>query len=452
MKKESFPARRQCLHLFAFATFFFVSICPFTYAAEDIELSIQITSPLNTPEFGSATALEAFCPSVSNAQTDEQSDLSIVCNFYLDTTQGTPEQKTHIAEELSAKNATSNNTGIVRPGFSSGLNGVSNRLAALRRGTKAVSKSLLSYSSTLESLSKNANSSDDIPGGLLSNRLSAYVNFSNASGSYFETNTEAGFDNSNRGVLLGIDYRLHVTTFIGIASHYTSSQLDLKDPGSEISANQYQLLVYGSHFLSDNWYLQLALQGAKQNIDMTRSINLQINNPVNAIAKANTTGNQLGVNFSTGYNHQITKGYNVGVVASVNYVSSKIQAYDEKGAPGFNLNVNEQNIPSLTSELNGNVSTNYAFSWGLLFPQLSVTWIHEFEQSGDTISAKFLSDPNSTPFSFTTQKADPNFFVFGANLQALFTRGRSAFVSFNSIQKLRDRKHWAAMLGYRMEF
>jgi len=423
-------------------------------SADDIELSFQIASPSNSPEYGIATTLNSVCPTITNPQSEEQTNLNSVCTFFLDTTQGTPEAKIEISKELSAKNTSSNNASIARPAFSSGFSGINLRLSALRKGTKSISQNkytLLPFY-VPNRFVKNANSSSNEPGGLFSQRLSAYINLSTASGEYIETNTEAGFDDSSKSVLLGMDYRIGLNSFVGIASNYTSNDLELSDPGSKITASQYQILLYASHMLSENWYLQLSLQGANQNIEMTRAINLVLATPVNEIANADTTGNQLGINLSTGYDKHFGSGYSGAIAASVNYLSSHIDGYSESGAPGFNLNVNEQDITSLNSDVKLALSANYSFSWGLVLPQLSAAWIHEYKQQGDTITASFLTDPNNTPFSFTTQDADPNYFVFGATIQALFTGGRSAFLSVNSIQKLRDRKHLAAMLGYRMEF
>jgi len=419
------------------------------WCAEDIELSVQVSAPLNSPEFSLATALETACPDIPNSESDEEQTLFALCEFYLDETRGTPEQKSIIISELSAKNTTSNNTGISRPPISPGQNGINMRLAALRKGTRTL---VNSYRFKAYRNNKKSNNAQD-EGGLLSNKLSAYLNASMASGEHIETNTEMGFDDSSKAILLGFDYRLHTNTFVGLASNYTTSELALSDPGSDISASMAQFIVYGSHFLNQNTYLQFSFQGTRHNIDMSRSINFQLDTgPVNEIANATTSGNQIGFNLSGGYDRHIMMGYNAGITGALNYQSSSLDAYTEKNAKAYNLHVNEQNISSLTSDIKATVSATYSFPWGVFLPQISANWIHEFQQAGDQITANFSSDINGNKFSFDMQDVDPNYFTFSFNGQVLLPKGRSAFIGLTTIQRLRDREQWVAMIGYRQEF
>jgi len=412
-------------------------------AAESLDFAVTVTSPPNSPQAQTNAALDTVC---NNLTTDNSgSNLSQVCSFL---SNATLEQSTLIAKELSAKTNTASKTLVSRtPSMGSSQHGVGARLSALRNSVK---KSVLN--SFLPNAKSKLNAFGENDGGLLSQRLSAYINAHSVTAEQFETQTEIGYDSTSNGLMAGADYRLLNRTFIGLVAQYYQTSADLTDVGSAMNANQMGITVYSTHFLSDRWYFEGTLNNSQQQIDLKRQINLNLNTTVlNTVAKGNTDSQQFGVYLGTGYDIPLMFGFNSVISAGISYTSTTIDAYSENGAGNLGLDIDSQSIPSLTSLVNVYLSKVFSTSLGIVIPQISASWIHETESKEQLIAAKFVNN-DQTKFLFSTPTPDPNYFVIGADLQLLLTHGRMFFLKYTNVRRLRDKEESSIIGGFRMEF
>jgi uncharacterized protein with beta-barrel porin domain len=116
------------------------------------------------------------------------------------------------------------------------------------------------------------------------------------------------------------------------------------------------------------------------------------------------------------------------------------------------LAINEQDVESLTWALGGQVSYAVSTGFGVLVPQLRFEWEHEFLDSERTITARFVADPANTPILLQTDNPDRDYFNFGAGLSAVFQRGVSAFVYYETVLALRDVTAHQVAVGLRLAF
>lgn len=410
-----------------------------TLKAETLDLSITLTSPSATPDSVVRGALSSMCPDITAGNQPESSSLTQVCD-YIQTT-ATPDEIDIIAKELSAKPNTS--AGITSPRLTprGNLSGIGVRLLALRRASKRISD-----------FAFNAAIGQEEPGGLLSQRLSSFLNVRNLSSERKESSTEIGSNMSSSGLLFGMDYRLISGPFVGVAAQYDQVSADLTDSGSKLDANQWGVILYSTHFIKPRWYIEGTLTNNRQKFDLRRQIDLSLGqNSINTFAKSNTNANQRGWYVGTGYEQPLKSGFNSVASFGLSYISSKHNAYTESNAGDLSLEIDSQNASSLASIANVSVSKVISSKYGVLFPQFSMNWIHETNTKAQRIAAKFVNDTSDSEFVFNARNPDPNYFVFGLDVQLLLPKGRMAFIQYSNVQRLRDTSEFSILAGFRME-
>ena len=102
--------------------------------------------------------------------------------------------------------------------------------------------------------------------------------------------------------------------------------------------------------------------------------------------------------------------------------------------------------------MGGQVSYAFSQSWGVLVPQFSAEWVHEFEDDQEELSAVFRGDINRTPFIIKTRRPDTDYFNLGVGASAQFAGGKSAFLSFETVLGYEDLDLYTIQGGFRMEF
>ena len=423
-------------------------------AVDDLQFSVSVNSPVGAPEAVIDNALQSFCPDLLAGNESATSQLRDVCEFITGDTPGTPAQIKVALEELSAKPNSSATTVVATTPPIKYSPSIGLRLSALRRSSKRNTFTAFRapvYHATSRAQASEQKNSQEEPGGLLSQRLSGFVNLAYADAKQHETNTEIGFDSNLQSITAGADYRLRSSTFIGIAPQFNNLAADLTDADSNLSARQMAFTAYGTHFVRDNWYVEGTVSWGRQFLNLKRFIDFDTNTTqVNVTADGNTTSDQYSVSGGTGVDFTVWENITGVISATVVYSSSTIDSYVEKDAGNFNLNVDQQAFDSLTSRVSGYISQVHSTKWGVLVPQLHVSWIHENVDNGEAITARFASNP-VTSFSFTTKAPDPNYFIWGIDLQLVMPMGRSVFVSATNLQRFRDRSEASVNAGFRME-
>jgi outer membrane lipase/esterase len=160
--------------------------------------------------------------------------------------------------------------------------------------------------------------------------------------------------------------------------------------------------------------------------------------------------------LSGGYDFT-ARGFTFGPYGRLSYLKANIDAFQERidnTNPGFGLalGINEQDVESLTWALGGQVSYALSTGFGVLVPQARFEWEHEFLDNQRTITARFVSDPLRTPILLDTDDPDRDYFNLGAGLSAVFQRGVSAFVYYETALALRDVTAHQVAVGLRLAF
>jgi outer membrane autotransporter protein len=429
-----------------------------------IDIVASVSTVSNTPESALGQAMSRFCPRILALEDGGQTlspdtkRLLEVCT----TINSNPALTEEAYRQLSAYSVTAITTVLSRMPLIVSLEDIGSRLAALRRAARQMklaswqpdldSASLLADASLLNATGGGA--SADEPGGLFDNRLSGFFSGAYVASEQTGTDTLAGFNNDIYAMTLGLDYRFKHDAYAGVATRLLNGNADLDDNGGSLDSNDVNLTLYGSYFPSQSFYVDATLQASSGKYDLTRRIDFTVNTlDVFETAEGSTNGNQLGFSLGWGFEHTFSgPAITAQLNAGYRYSKAKLDAYTEEGALGLNLDVDEQTIESRLMSVGTQFSRAFSLGWGVMLPQLNVSWKHDFRPAGQDISASFAADPFGTKFVFTTEDRDADFFEVALGVSTVSPGGWSTFAQLTTIAGYTNYDQNMLSLGVRKEF
>lgn len=431
---------------------------------------INTVSP-NTPEGAIAMTMDSFCPRLAmnagSLNVMEQALLSR-CNELIAAEQAGNTAQVGAAlrqiapEEVATQRRISNDVADQQ------LDNIAARLSSLRKGAAGLSLSGLALNVNGQVLPGTLvnqwlapgdrggsagdlefGDADESASGWFDERFGFFIIGSIGKGEKDESKNESGFDFSTTGLTLGADYRLTDTLVLGAALGYANADVDIDNNGGEVDSDSYSFSGYATFFSSDRSYLDAIFSYGSIDYNTLRNINYEINNnTIRRAAKSDTDGKQLSFSFGTGYEFTSQQGFTSEIFGRVNYVSSDVDAYQEKGAQGLNLAIEEQDFQSLVLVLGGQFSQVFNQRWGVLIPQARVSWEHETEEAY-TINGRFVNDPFNTNFNFLSDAPDKNYFRLAVGSSMLFANGLSTFIEYETILGRDNYSEYKLSLGAR---
>jgi outer membrane lipase/esterase len=440
---------------------------------------------LSSPEAAFGLAIENLCPQLAARQSQNtaiQTDLFKRCgDLIFDTTPQTESLRQVAPEEIATQESD-----IVELS-SNQLNSIGSRLAGLRSSMQTSSQQVSLDGSRPGLLALNlkgygSGAGDDIAN---SGRLGVYVNATIGTGDKDQTAKESGFDIDSTSVTFGVDYRLNGGAFIGAALGINSSDSDMSNNGGSVESDGVSLMVYGTKSLSDSLYIEGTLGSGQYDYDTSRNLNYTARDTsVNQTALASTDADMnfasIGVGFNPSYAQD--EGIEISYSGRLNYLDADVEGFTERmsnqNANGFgmNLQIDGQQIESMTSVLGVQASKVFGTSSGVIIPFIELSYIHEFKDDPRTIRARFANDPFSAGFnqtngtfpsganassngqsaatiiSIVTDAPDTDYFRFALGTSGVLPKGRTWFVSADTTLGLQGTSYYSMTGGFRGEF
>jgi outer membrane autotransporter protein len=277
------------------------------------------------------------------------------------------------------------------------------------------------------------------------------INFGEKDGS----GDNAGFDFDTSGVTMGADYRFDRYFVAGGALGFTRHDSEYNESSGNLEMDAWNFSVYGTYYKDRNIYIDGLFQIGSSSYDTRRRIN-HTNSP-DQFGLGNTDGKEYAFNLSVGHEYQRNE-LTFRPYGRIAYTRAEIDAYTEKASnysvPGFGsvLRIGGQKIKSTILALGGNVSYNIHTQRAVVIPQASFEWEHEFGDDERFISARFVNDPTQTEFSVETDRVDRNFYNLGLGVSAVFPRGRSGYLFYETRLGQDDVSLHRINAGMRVEF
>jgi len=261
------------------------------------------------------------------------------------------------------------------------------------------------------------------------------------------------YDSDLTRYTLGADASLGRQFLLGVAIVDSSQDGDYRS-GGDFSVDTTGGIVYASWMPTEAFYLQGFAEHFNQSNERQRAANF-VSNDVVVFSRSGTpqsefdsSANSLGLMAGYGLHFN-----NLAVEPrlGLNWSKTKLDAYQETDASGLALNFYDDEITSLQSSLEVQGSAAISTGAGVLSPQLSLAWKHEFDNDQRELQASFVDDTRSKRFSYFTDQPDRTFFEVGAGVVWIVPNGVQAFLNYNQTLANDLMERWSVSGGLRVE-
>lgn len=269
------------------------------------------------------------------------------------------------------------------------------------------------------------------------------------------TSREDGFDAKNWSLNGGVDYRVSDNFVVGGALSYSDTAVDIDGGLGAIDTTGLGLSAYASAGVG-NFYVEGFLSYVFNEYESSRNIgylnfSTTLGPPISRVANGDTKGNQITFGVGGGYDIAL-QSVTVTPYGRLEYLELTIDDFDESGASGLNLHIDKQSVTSLQTALGVRAGYSVSTSSGVIRPQLSLEWNHEFDNNSRSVVARYIHDPQGNLILVPTEDPDRNYFTLGLGISAVLQSGMSAFVNYSTVLGYGDLSHHSLTAGARWEF
>ncbi len=264
------------------------------------------------------------------------------------------------------------------------------------------------------------------------------------------TSLEAGYEYSATGVTMGVDRRFTPALVAGVAVGWTKHDLDYQDSGGSANSDLYSVTLY----TTSNWRglnLDVQLGTERGSYDTQRNIEYQESGTTfNAAIKGNTDASQYFASLQADYPISLD-AISLTPFVRADYVTMKIDSFEETGGQGYEMAVDEQSLKQYTFK--AGIDASYALSqdWGVLVPYVGVSVVNETSSDYGTVSFAFVQDPNQQSFELGSEGEENLFYQVRVGSSAVLARGWSVFGDYSQILGYENTTAFQVNLGVRYE-
>ena len=411
-------------------------------------------SGLTTSQRSAAGALDNACPALqalTRGLTAEEQGLLDTCNYLAAASDSeiTSALQGLLPDQIAAQGRNALSLARIRN------RNILLRLDALRAGTDGPSFENVDISihgKTLpailvqqigESARGGAASADE--SGLVS-RLGFFVNGNMSFGETETSDNEEGFDFDSTGLTTGVDYRFTDRFVLGGALNVLTTESEYENNAGTLDIDGYSLSVYGSYYQSEQLFLDGIFSIGQNQYDSGRNF---VVGAVTHELEGDTDSTEYSLSVGGGYEY-FWQNLTFTPQARINYPRFEIDSYGESGS-GLSLNIDNQNVKSLTTSISASLSMAYSTGYGVFIPYVSIELEHEFEDDSRAIVASFVNDPSQSTFSVETDDPDRDFIHLGLGFSATLQGGKSLFLHYENMLSHDDTEQYTVTGGYRQE-
>lgn len=256
--------------------------------------------------------------------------------------------------------------------------------------------------------------------------------------------TEKGYEFSNTGVTVGVDYRVTNNVALGVAVGYTANNTNLNNNLGKVQIDSYGVSAYTS-FAQENFYANGVVSYAQNSFNISRKTNFD-----NRTATANPDGDQFSVGMNSGYNIK-TGNASFGPTVGLRYNRVNIDSYTEKDAGSLNMTVKSQEAESLVLSLGAQASVAINAGQAKIIPQFRVSYEHEFADDSREIVTELVTQPG-IPMRANTAKPDRDYVKLGVGTQVQFSDNFSGAIDYETVIGRKDFSDQAVKAEVRFQF
>jgi outer membrane autotransporter protein len=288
------------------------------------------------------------------------------------------------------------------------------------------------------------------------------------------TKFEPGYKTNTGRALIGADYSFGDRIVLGGAFKYThddgkfdsqaSPAPGVSIPRGRFDTDSYGGLLHASFVPAPNSFVDTSFGYTRKSYFISRGVAVTgAGTDAVGTADGDTNGNEFKVEMNGGYNFSV-QNFTVGPRVGLNYKRTEIDGFRERSrnivelgglslpGTGLELVYNSQRENSLTSVLGMYGSIAISTGFGVLIPQTTLEYVHEFLDPQRKITFRFVDDLNRTAFRFQNDPPDRNYFNLGAGLVLQLAHGITPFINYRALVGYKEQRSHRVTAGLRVEF
>jgi outer membrane autotransporter protein len=266
------------------------------------------------------------------------------------------------------------------------------------------------------------------------------------------TRFETGFDRDTVGGTVGADYLFRNGLVLGAALSYAHEFGNYEGVGGGFDHDAYGILAYGSVVPIPSMFVDVTAGYTRKDYSFDRRASIAVNAlNVTGSTSGDTDGNEFRIGVNTGYDFLFGR-FTVGPRVGVNYRETTIEGYRESGHTGLELSYDNQNIQSLTTTVGLFGSVALSTGFGVIVPQATVEYIHEFLDDQRSVGFRLVQDLGQRRFLYQTDPPDRDYVNLGAGVSMVLPNGLQPFLNFRELLGYNDRNSHTVTLGLRVPF
>jgi len=273
-----------------------------------------------------------------------------------------------------------------------------------------------------------------------------------------ETEHELGYDSELEGVVIGLDYRFNDALVAGVALGVTSDEAEYDGDTGDLETDSESVIAYLTYLVGAGGYINGYIGAAPLEYTNTRHLTIDIDPVVglpsiSGTIKSEYEGDQTMYGISGGYDWY-PGNYSVGVFATWDYSDTEVDAYEEEGDTGFELEYPDQDTESSAFSLGVNGSVSFDLGWAALIPNASLAAVYEDKLDAQKFGTKLVVMPDSHPEEFVLETDDPDrhYGIATLGLVLASNSGTQYFLTYEQLLEHDFYETWSLSAGALIEF
>lgn len=260
---------------------------------------------------------------------------------------------------------------------------------------------------------------------------------------------EEGYDSDIWRVTVGVDYQFTDRIFAGLAFDYYQQDGNF-DGGGGFDIKSLGFIGFGSFLPTDNTFFQFYGGYARNEYDRTRITTFtQYIYSYSGAPNANYDANQYSAGIIGGYDFSIGN-VTIGPRIGFDWIHTDFETYSEEGDSGLELTFHDDDQTLLQARAGVRTLISFRTDFGVVVPQASFDWKHEFANDQRTAEVSFVDDTRAQRFTYETGKPDRDWFEINAGVAAALPNGIQLFGNYRTMvgHSFFDSRAGTIMLRY----
>jgi len=267
------------------------------------------------------------------------------------------------------------------------------------------------------------------------------------------TEFEPAWERDTYGGTIGADYLLGGGKFlVGAAFSYLHQTTIFGRNAGNVEIDGYGPTIYASFFPKDNIFVDGYFGYMRRDYSTERRFDVRLPGfGIVGTSHGDTDSNEFKAGLNSGIDFYIGK-LTIGPRLGIDFKENQIAGYTETGGTGLELIFDSQTQQSLTSKLGVFASWALSMGWGVLVPQGTLEWRHEFKDNQRTMFFSFVEDLSGQKFAFQSDKPDRDYFNASLGVVALLPNGLAPFLNVRQLFGYTAQSSTTVTAGLRVAF